>query len=49
MKKTKPKIRRTWKINPKTRVKKSDKIYKRTKAKQQLKKIVKRTEDEENT
>ena len=45
MKKTKPKIRKTWKINPRTRVKESAKIYKRRNTKQQLK----RTEDEEDT
>ena len=45
MKKTKPKIRKTWKINPRIRVKESAKIYKRRNAKQQLK----RTEDEEDT
>jgi len=45
MKKTKPKIRKTWEINPRTRVKESVKIYKRRNTKQQLK----RTEDEEDT
>ena len=45
MKKTKLKIRKTWKINPGTRVKESAKIYKRRNTKQQLK----RTEDEEDT
>ncbi|MBL7068903.1 MAG: hypothetical protein ISS34_03520 [Candidatus Omnitrophica bacterium] len=32
-KKKKVKIRRTWRINPRTRVKKSDKRYKRTRSK----------------
>jgi len=45
MKKTRPKIRKTWKINPKTRVRENAKIYKRRNTKQQLK----RTEDEEDT
>lgn len=35
------KIRKTWAINPKTRVKPSKKIYKRTKLKQELKRIIK--------
>jgi len=29
----KPKIRRTWNINPKTKIKKSDKVYSRAKDK----------------
>jgi len=33
--KTSVKIRKRWKINPKTRVKKSKKIYSRKKAKQE--------------
>jgi len=34
-------IRKTWAINPKTRVKKSDKIYNRQKAKQEFRKMLK--------
>lgn len=36
-----PKIRKTWVINPKTRVKESLKKYKRAKVKKELKKITK--------
>lgn len=36
----KPKTRRTWKINPRTRVKEDDKIYHRPKDKVQARKIV---------
>lgn len=36
----KPKTRRTWKINPRTRVKEDDKAYRRPKAKVQARKIV---------
>jgi len=35
------KIRRLWRINPKTRVKKSAKVYSRKKAKAKLKKELK--------
>jgi len=41
-KKPKIKIRRRWRINPKTRVKESNKKYKRTKAKTGLRKILKK-------
>lgn len=33
------KIRRTWKIKPQTKIKKSNKIYNRKKAKRKLKKL----------
>ena len=36
------KIRKTWRINPKTRVKESVKKYRRTKVKSNFKKIIKR-------
>jgi len=36
------KIRKTWRINPKTRVKESGKKYRRTKVKSNFKKIIKR-------
>ena len=35
------KIRKFWKRNPKTKIKKSNKIYNRNKAKQQLRKRLK--------
>lgn len=35
------KIRKTWKINPRTRVRESKKIYKRSKRRLELKKILK--------
>ena len=43
MSKNKPlykRIRKVWLINPKTRIKKSDKIYKRAREKQKFKKIL---------
>ena len=40
-KKKRLKVRRVWKINPKTRVKKSAKKYKRTKRKKELKDLLK--------
>lgn len=40
------KIRRFWKINPATRIKKSRKIYKRSKTKPKLKKIIIEEDDE---
>jgi hypothetical protein len=36
----KPKTRRTWKINPRTRVKEDDKAYRRPKAKAQARKLI---------
>lgn len=43
----KPKIRRKWVINPRTRVKESLKTrHKRAKVKKELKQIIKRIEDE---
>ena len=36
----KPKTRRTWKINPRTRVKEDDKAYQRPKAKAQARKVI---------
>ena len=36
-----PKTRRVWRINPKTRIKKSDKIYNRKKTKRKLRKRLK--------
>jgi len=42
-KKPLPKVRRKWAINPKTRVKESEKTYKRAKLKQQLKKELKKS------
>ena len=36
-----PKIRKKWAINPKTRVKKSKKIYNRKKLKKELKEVIK--------
>lgn len=38
---SKIKIRKTWAINPKTRVVPSKKIYKRKEAKQRLRRIIK--------
>ena len=38
----KPKPRKVWAINPKTRVKKSEKAYSRTEARKQARKILKR-------
>jgi hypothetical protein len=38
------KIRKTWIINPRTRVKQSKKIYKRTKLKKELNRIIKEAE-----
>lgn len=38
MSKKKVKVRRRWSINPKTKVKKSNKIYSRKHAKEELKK-----------
>ncbi|GEM_PF-4465452 len=38
-KKTKPKPRKVWKINPKSRVKKSEKKYSRPKGKNLLRRI----------
>ena len=35
------KIRRKWRINPRTKVKKSDKIYRRPRAKAKLRKLIK--------
>ncbi len=35
------KVRKLWNINPKTRVKKSDKKYRRTKKKKELKDLLK--------
>ncbi|MBI4430290.1 MAG: hypothetical protein HY587_01085 [Candidatus Omnitrophica bacterium] len=35
-----PKVRRVWKINPKTRVKESDNVYDRTKQKAQDRKAI---------
>jgi hypothetical protein len=41
------KIRRAWRINPKTRVKKSDKIYKRSREeRREIREIKQETEDE---
>ena len=37
-------IRKTWKMNPKTRVRDSNKIYNRNKKKTELKNIIKKTE-----
>ncbi len=37
------KVRRLWKINPKTKVKEDKKIYKRPKSKDDLKNILKET------
>jgi hypothetical protein len=36
----KPKTRRTWKINPRTRVKEDEKAYRRPKAKAQARKLI---------
>jgi len=36
----KPKTRRTWKINPRTRVKEDDKAYRRPKARAQARKVI---------
>jgi hypothetical protein len=36
----KPKTRRTWKINPRSRVKEDDKAYRRPKAKAQARKLI---------
>ena len=36
----KPKTRRTWKINPRTRVKEDDKAYRRPKARAQARKLI---------
>jgi len=36
-----PKTRRVWRINPRTRIKKSNKIYDRKKAKRKLRKRLK--------
>lgn len=36
----KPKTRRTWKFNPRTRVKEDDKAYRRAKAKAQARKLI---------
>jgi len=36
----KPKTRRTWKINPRTRVKEDDKAYSRPKAQAQARKLI---------
>jgi hypothetical protein len=36
----KPKIRRTWKMNPRTRVKEDDKEYHRPQAKAQVRKLL---------
>ena len=38
----KPKARRVWNINPKTRVKKSKKTYSRSDERQNIRKIVKK-------
>jgi hypothetical protein len=43
------KIRRSWNINPKTRVKKSAKKYKRQDIKKQITKILKGLKDEKDT
>jgi len=43
----KMKIRKTWAINPKTRVVPSKKIYKRAEAKRQLKRVIEN--EEQNT
>ena len=40
-KKKRVKVRRSWKINPKTRIKESSKVYKRPKKKVELKDILK--------
>jgi len=42
-----PKLRKVWIINPKTRIKKSDKIYKRKKEKDKVKKEIQKILDEE--
>ncbi len=34
------KIRRTWEMNPKTRIKKSKKVYSRKKTKEETKEII---------
>lgn len=36
----KPKTRRTWKINPRTRVKEDERAYRRPKAKAQARKLI---------
>ncbi len=36
----KPKTRRTWKINPRTRVKEDERAYRRPKAKVQARKLI---------
>jgi len=41
-KRKKIKIRRLWRINPRTRVKKSDKEYRRTRSKANLRKRLKK-------
>ena len=45
----KPKIRKRWIINPKTKVKGSKKTYKRAAVKNQLQKAAKEVRDEETT
>lgn len=40
-KKEKIKVRKSWKINPRTRIKESEKKYNRTKKKKELKDILK--------
>ena len=41
-KKKKIRIRRTWKIHPATKIKNSNKIYKRSKEKQKVKQYIKK-------
>jgi hypothetical protein len=36
----KPKTRRTWKMNPRTRVKEDERAYRRSKAKTQARKMI---------
>lgn len=43
------KIRKTWKINPATRVHRGSKEYKRQNAKKELKKLLKRLRDEKDS
>lgn len=46
IKKKRIKIRKKWKINPATRIKRSDKIYKRSKNKKELMEIVELVNDD---
>jgi len=42
------KIRRTWLINPKTRIKESKKVYKRSREKQRIREEIKRLDEQDS-